>query len=343
MAAARPKITWLTQEQLRKAETLFGMFRDSGTDLLEVGRHFIRNPPKVTVDKSWDDGLKEFSTNRSEHLSKSHLASCTLHGRRFGKWLTDTKRGNLISGITSNDVLEWLRSMNIGKKSWNNYRGDLSGIFEWFMVGDRKWAATNPVSEVVFFKKKSMPSPPRKRLEVSHADALMTYLEREKPHWCTFFAVALFAGIRPDMLNGEMSKLAMCVGRDGVDRYFHKDVIFITEEIAKTNEEREVKIHGNLKRWLEKYPPTEQSLCPGDKDEYALIRAMFNIPHDGLRHTAISAFVARYGSFADAAEEFGNSEKIIRRHYNRRMTAAEWKAYYAICPRTVRSKECVAA
>jgi hypothetical protein len=87
MAAARPKITWLTQEQIRKAETLFEMFRDSGIDLLDVGRHFIRTPPHVTVDKIWDEGLKEFTVYCAAHLSKSHFETCTLRCRRFGAWL----------------------------------------------------------------------------------------------------------------------------------------------------------------------------------------------------------------------------------------------------------------
>jgi hypothetical protein len=56
------------------------------------------------------------------------------------------------------------------------------------------------------------------------------------------------------------------------------------------------------------------------------------LPHDGLRHTAISAFVSCHGSFADAAMQFGNSESMIRTHYFNRMTKAEAEAFYAIIP-----------
>jgi hypothetical protein len=70
----------------------------------------------------------------------------------------------------------------------------------------------------------------------------------------------------------------------------------------------------------------------GDWPTYAAIREKFKIPHDGLRHTAISAFVSCHGSFADAAMQFGNSESMIRTHYFNRMTKTEAEAFYAIVP-----------
>jgi hypothetical protein len=351
LAAIRPKITWLTNSQLRAAETLFGMFPDPSVDILEVGRHFIRNPPQVSKKVTWKQGYAEYRAHSIAHLSKAHFETADMRGRRFGAWLakreedssTGSKAEHHLAEISPTTIRDYLKSLNIGKKTWNNTRGDLSVIFEWFMGSDRKWITKNPVSEVEYFKNKSLPTPPRERMEIAGVDALMLYLEREKPEWCTFFALALFAGIRPDQRNGEMYELAKCVRRDGVDRYFHKDVIQITEEIAKTHEPREVKIHENLRQWLKKYPPSPESICPGDMADCGLIRAKFKIPHDGLRHTAISAYVARYGSFAEAAQEFGNSEKVIRRHYNRRMTKSEWRAYYLISPRAVQELEGLAA
>jgi hypothetical protein len=63
------------------------------------------------------------------------------------------------------------------------------------------------------------------------------------------------------------------------------------------------------------YPPTPEALNPGNFAEYQKIREKFAIPYDGLRHTAISAFVSKSGQIGLAAQEFGNSETAIRRRY----------------------------
>jgi hypothetical protein len=52
----------------------------------------------------------------------------------------------------------------------------------------------------------------------------------------------------------------------------------------------------------------------------------------GLRHTCYSAFVAKFGSIAEATLEFGNSEKIARDHYLDGMTKGEADAFYSIRP-----------
>lgn len=86
------------------------------------------------------------------------------------------------------------------------------------------------------------------------------------------------------------------------------------------------------------YPPIPKNLCPGNYETYAAIRKRFGMPHDRLRHTAITAFVAKHGAIALAAQEFGSSETIIKKHYLPRMSADETEAFYSIVPRHVPAK-----
>jgi integrase len=58
-----------------------------------------------------------------------------------------------------------------------------------------------------------------------------------------FFALALFAGIRPDWQDGEISKLRPA----NID--FKKGVIRIEPEVSKINERRIIQIQPNLKAW----------------------------------------------------------------------------------------------
>lgn len=70
------------------------------------------------------------------------------------------------------------------------------------------------VELVLRYKKKQVVTTPE-RLSVEACRELMAFLEKEHPEWVCYFAVALFAGVRPDMTHGEMSKLAVKVGEHG--------------------------------------------------------------------------------------------------------------------------------
>ena len=59
-----------------------------------------------------------------------------------------------------------------------------------------------------------------------------------------YFALTLFAGIRPDYQDGEISKLAH------QDIRMDTDVILIEPEVSKVNEKRSIDIQPNLKVWL---------------------------------------------------------------------------------------------
>ena len=159
------------------------------------------------------------------------------------------------------------------------------------------------------------------------------YLEENHPEWCCYYAITLFAGVRPDTTNGEMRELSRCVARDGSGIYFSNGVIRLPEEVTKEGDERTTTIRPNLAAWLAAYPPTPKAICPGIPKTFSAVRKMFDIPHDGLRHTAISAFVSEGKEYSDAADQFGNSEPIIKRHYLLRMSRDEAQAFYAIYPK----------
>jgi hypothetical protein len=55
-------------------------------------------------------------------------------------------------------------------------------------------------------------------------------------------------------------------------------------------------------------------------------------PSDVLRHTAISHYFRATGSYGFAAEQFGNSEAIIKAHYQSRVSSDEAKAFYRLMP-----------
>lgn len=329
----RPKVTRLTHAEIREAEAAAELLKGEGLGLLEAAKYLVAHPPQKYPAITFAHGLQEFLRGK-RHLSTAQSDSYRQHGENFQAYIGGAR---LISEITTNDVQQWLRAKGsllapLGKKTWNNYRNDLSAIFAWFQKRPRVWLKENPVEGIIKFPKRSLGYRARRRLEPEVCRDLMSHPENERPNWCTFFTLTLFLGVRPDMHNGEIWELARCVARDGAALYFQNGFLHLSAEITKEGEPRQTAIPTNAAAWLERYPLTAASICPGDYDAYRKIRNRFGIPRDGLRHTVISAYVARNGSLASAATEFGCSEAIIRTHYFARTGLRAAEAFYRILP-----------
>jgi hypothetical protein len=52
-----------------------------------------------------------------------------------------------------------------------------------------------------------------------------------------------------------------------------------------------------------------------------------------MRHTAISHYFRKTGSYGLTAEQFGNSEAIIKRHYQGRVSSEDTRKFYALLPK----------
>jgi hypothetical protein len=57
---------------------------------------------------------------------------------------------------------------------------------------------------------------------------------------------------------------------------------------------------------------------------------------DIMRHTAISHYFRRTGSYGRTAEQFGNSEAIIKKYYQGRVSSEETETFYSLLPKKAR-------
>ena len=143
-----------------------------------------------------------------------------------------------------------------------------------------------------------------------------------------YFALCLFAGIRPGVPHGEITKL----NPGSVDE--KAGVINISAEVSNVREPRKITIQPNLATWLHAYPLKKFPIVLGNfkkrRDRFA---KKFNLTHDVLRHTFISMFVAKFRSLGEAALQAGNSESIIRKHYLDLKSTAEADEFFGIMPK----------
>ena len=150
----------------------------------------------------------------------------------------------------------------------------------------------------------------------------------EGGRWVPYFALCLFAGIRPGVPNGEITRLKP------EDVNLETDIISISSEVSKVREPRKITIHPNLAAWLRAYPLDEIRLIPADGHKRRhRISQRFGLAHDVLRRTFISMFVAKYRSIGEAAIQAGNSESIIRRHYLDLKSTTEAEEFFSILPK----------
>jgi hypothetical protein len=321
--------TTLTLEQIDEAEACAKRLGDRYT-LTQCVDYFFGHYREVDFKISLSDAIVAFRGDLEGRVRQRSLVQLKSTLGQFEKFVENP----FLHEISAQDVARFLKSLRsrdgvnqAGKKTWNNYRADLHLFFEWSADKQRRWVAANPVVDV-----------PRMQVQNGHVEvltvqtarALMDHVAAFKDgKYARYFGLALFAGIRP---GGELEKLESHLELVGLANR----VIRITPVVSKTGRGRQIKIQENLYQWLAQYPG---EIFPTNCDrELKAIRKKFGLSRDVLRHTFISMHIGAFKSFADAALESGNSEKIIKDHYLNTSSFEEAVDFWRITPEEAGSK-----
>ncbi len=210
-------------------------------------------------------------------------------------------------------------------KTFNNRRGILSTFFKYAFQQD--WIAANPIEKMPYHRIAHRRGS-AKTLSIDECRELMAFVEKhEGGRLVPFFALCLFAGIRPCVRGGEILKLK------AADVRLDTGVIHIEPEVSKVRMKRRVTIQPNLAAWLRAYPLEQFPIVPANLQKLrAAVAKKFDLSKDVMRHTFISMFVAKFRSMGEAALQAGNSESIIRKHYLDLKTTEEADAFFGIVP-----------
>ena len=333
--------TRLDENQVNEAEDAFHRL-GSRYSLREAVEYFIRHFCEPDFKITMKDARVKFIEGKEREgvreRSRKQLES-TLKGFEsfLGKGDEEIGQGVHVHEATADDVERFLRGLRAkdgkqkaSRKTWNNYRADLSSFFNWCGDQQRRWIGDNPAARVKKFKKLDRDIP--ETLTVEEAEALMRHVEDHTGGaMVRYFALALFAGLRTGP-TGELHKLARHPDRDKLID-MKTGVIHITPEISKTGQKRQVMIRPNLRAWLER---SASEILPKNHDRIVkAIRAEKKLSHDELRHTFFSYHVGAFRSVGDAALEGGNSESVIKTHYLNLMPRTEAEKFWQIAPKGV--------
>lgn len=318
--------TDLSADKLAQAENAFRRLKDRYS-LDEVVDYFLRHFQAPEVEITLTEARKQFLEGkereglreRSIYQLKRTLAQFADFMARRIKDAGGADGECNVHEISTGDVEAFLAGLKSKDgvhrakfSTWNNYRADVSSFFSWCSDKKRRWCSGNPVTDATRYAHKLVHQqrPEPDVLMPEQAEALLSHVATFKGGaYAKFFALLLFAGLRPT----EAHKLARHERRtELID--LDCGEIELPAEITKTGRKRTITIQPNLKKWLAAFPG---EVLPEKNTDRELkgIRRQFNLSHDVCRHSWFTYFVARFDSFAKAAKEGGNSEQIVKEHY----------------------------
>ena len=323
----RTAATRLTDGQLQDAEAAFRRLADVGHSLLFCVDFTVANYRAPEKQKALADAVTEYVIAKEHEFAQGHLSTPQIKRIRSDlKRLKEHFAGKTAAEISSASLVAFFEMGRPGLKTYNNRRGIVSTFFKFAF--HRGWVAENPVLKVPHHRIRRRRGA-AKTMTADDASKLMEHLEKfEGGRWVPYFALCLFAGIRPGVPDGEISKLQ----RDAVN--LKGGFIAISAEVSKIREPRKITIQPNLAAWLRAYPLEKFPLVVGNfQQRCSALRKKFSLSHDVMRHTFISMFVAKFRSIGEAAIQAGNSESIIRKHYLDMKTTEEAEAFFGILPK----------
>jgi integrase len=322
----RAATTFLSNDQLREAETAFRRLADAAQPLSFYLDYALTNYRAPERARPLPEAVAAYLAGRKREHSQGLLSITQLDSIRRSLTILEQHFPSVTLDQLSPERLTAHCQRGLGcPKTANNRRGVLATFFKYALQQD--WIAANPMAKVphhrISHRRGSAAT-----LTAQEAEKLMRHVEqKEGGAFVPIFALALFAGIRPCLRTGEIFKLRPEQVR--VDT----GVIHIEPEVSKVRMKRNVTIQPNLAAWLTAYPLGQFPLVlPGLKRERAVIAKAFGLSHDIMRHTFISMHVAKFRSMGEAALQAGNSESIIRKHYLDLKTPAEAEAFFSIMP-----------
>jgi len=203
------------------------------------------------------------------------------------------------------------------------------------LVWDQEVAGSNPAAPTTSFLPQmhkdpvsAVPRPvlddkPPGILTVEQAKELMKVCRERDPAMCGFFALALFAGIRPSQL------LHMTAENVHLDEKVVRAVGWQT----KSRQNRLVDLSDNCVAWcrigMELPPPNWRKRF----DKVRLVAGIDEWPPDCMRHSFASYHLAAHGSADQTAAQMGHrSTEMIFQHYRELVPKKEAEKFWQILP-----------
>ena len=329
------RVTKLSDDQLRLAEIAVVKLGEDWQRLLDAVDHWrqsgARNIPSESprIDEAVEQYLSWLNASPFRDATKRHW-------RTRMNVFRNSVQNVRVAEVTPDFIEGYLDNRNTSPGGKDTDRRAVSRFFSWCIDRKRRWTATNPCREVRVERGES--SPPA-ILTTGECETLLRAAQAHKGGLLApYVTVCLFAGLRPfEARRLQWSAVNL------KDREIRLEAAQ-TKTGRKTGRGRVVEVCDTLATWLEAHK--DRAFFPANwRKEFDAIKEAAGFgtateekptlkgwPDDVLRHTAISHYFRKTGSYGHTAEQFGNSEAIIKKHYQARVSSEETTRFYGLRP-----------
>jgi integrase len=236
----------------------------------------------------------------------------------------------LVSEITSGEIDDWLRGLNVSAVSRNNSRRTLHSTFSFALA--RNYCFENPVTKTARAKERGG------NIGILTVAWAARLLENATPDVLPYFAIGLFAGLR----RAEIERL------DWSKIDFESGLIEVTAQNSKTAQRRLVTMQPNLREWLLPLRKHKGNVTPSNcfRELFEQAREAAGItewPDNALRHSFASYHLAHFKNAASTALELGHHDsRITFAHYRELVKPKDAEKYWNLVPGADAAKKVVA-
>jgi integrase len=274
---------------------------------------------KVTLSKPLADAVKEcVAAKESAGRSWQYVENLGVALRQFSAG----RETRAVSEITSTEVDLWLNGNAWSPSTKITYLRRLETFFSW--AAKRGYSASDPTAAV---ERPTESHAPIVVLSPRDCRRLLEACRRVDPKLLPYFAIGLFAGIRPD----EIKRLQA--------GSIKGEWIHVEAAKSKTRRRRLVEIHSTLKAWLDlggdigwrnwrcRWLAVRKATAVGEHGPERPIGWVSDI----MRHSFCSYAYPIMGA-SWTSMHAGHSEQTLFRHYRELVTREAAVAFWSILP-----------
>lgn len=272
-----------------------------GLTLVEAARQVVERIEQGASPETFRERYHAFCDEMENHWSDAHRTQ--MH--RIPRWLPPDFMDMKVVSITPEKVREALLRKN-------------RRLFDTTLKG-----RTTRIMAAVHGRGGRRRQAQFEILTEAQRKALLGACTTQGERWVA--SLLLYAGIRPSMEDGEISRLEWDV--------VGKDEIYISPQVSKTGSDRHIPITPVLRKALKGHPKEGLVLPSGFRKRWQEIRKTAGISDmkDTTRHTFASHYLAAFGDHAtkQAMGHTAGSDTLFR-HYRRAIKEADGKAYFGV-------------
>jgi len=291
----------------------------NGASLVEAARFYARHHGRGIKRKTVAMAVDEMIVaKKSKGVTELYLADLRYRLGMFAQAFHCN-----VSSLVPDDVAQFLATLKLSPRSYNNFLGALRTFFRYAQKQDWLSKETDLLARVEERTAKRTP------VEIFTPGQLTALLKYSLAQLQPCVALAAFAGVRAE----EILRL------DWLDVERFPGFIEVAAHKAKTASRRIVPISDNLARWLAIAPRTEGRIWTHSKAWFfegiriAASAAKVKWAHNALRHSYISYRLAEIQDVNRVALEAGTSPKMIHKHYRELATPEQAKTWFNIAPK----------